>query len=118
LNPVIVTNAASAVNATAAITAIATLLASSAAALMTWQNAKRARITQDMAIVAQEAAEAAKAAALESKAEIMLTKDGVAEVGRAIDGRLTQLLEEVKKTSRAEGFTAGAASRGPAPHSE
>ncbi len=56
---------------------------------------------------AAAAAEAAKLAAQTSQAEIVATRDGVFEVGKRIDGRLSELLETSKAAARAQGHAEG-----------
>jgi hypothetical protein len=43
----------------------------------------------------------------DAKAEIVQTKDGVFELGKAVDGRLKELLEITKSAATAEGHAAG-----------
>ena len=59
---------------------------------------------------AADAAEAAAKAAAEANAarsEIMVVGDKIVEVGKALDGRLSELLREARATARAEGMAAG-----------
>lgn len=58
---------------------------------------------------ARVAAEAAKADAALARADMILTKDGVFEIGKKVDGRLSELIEEIKKSSKAEGKAEGLA---------
>ncbi len=54
----------------------------------------------------QEAADA-KLAALDAKREIIATKTGIYEVGKQLDGRLSELLATSNAAARAEGVAAG-----------
>lgn len=94
----------------ATITALGTLVAAVGALVISWNNRRAASDAREKAAVAAAAAEAAKAAALDSQREIIATKEGVFEVGKQIDGRLTQLLSLTKEAALAEGRLEGAAS--------
>lgn len=58
---------------------------------------------------AREKAIIAAADARSAKAEIVVTRDGVFEVGRQLDGRLKELLELTRRAALAEGTLAGRA---------
>lgn len=82
------------------ITAVATLVAAVGAlivAIVTAYNARSART----------AAEESKAAAEQSKAEIVATKEGVFELGKRVDGRLSELLAASIAAAKADGVTIG-----------
>ena len=64
-------------------------------------------VARATSIRAANAAEGAKAAAEASHAEIVETKAGVFELGRQVDGRLSELLAQTRLSSRAEGVLAG-----------
>ena len=98
------------------ITAIATLVASAAAALIALKNNQRANEAKVSAIeakasavIASSDAAAAKIAAEESRAEIVATKDGVFELGRQLDGRLQELIRSQTELARAQGRIEGRA---------
>jgi hypothetical protein len=82
------------------ITALGTLVAAIGAVLIGYRNAHKAETAATAAAVAKEAA-------LASKREVVLVGDKVLEVGRQLDGRLSELLAEARAKSRAEGYTAG-----------
>lgn len=82
------------------IAAIGTFLAAAGALIVALRNASRADRAAD-------AAEAAALAAHNSEAQIMVVGKDVVEVGKRIDGRLTQLLAATAKASYAEGQAAG-----------
>ena len=85
------------------ITAIGTLVAAIGAVVIGYRNSRKADAAKEKATAAAAAALIAKEAAEDSKKEIIATKDGVFEVGKAIDGRLTELLEITKQAALAEG---------------
>jgi type II secretory pathway pseudopilin PulG len=93
----------------ATITALGTLVAAIGALVISWNNRRAAAEAREKAAVAAAAAEAAKLAALDSQREIIATKEGVFEVGKQIDGRLTELLTLTKESALAEGRLEGAA---------
>ncbi len=84
----------------ATITALATLVAAIGAVLVGIRNSRKAEVAAIAATIAKEAAEA-------SQREVVATKDGVFEVGRQIDGRLTQLMATATALARAEGIAQG-----------
>jgi hypothetical protein len=105
------------------ILALATLVTAAGAFAVAWRNGQKA----DKAVVAAEtakeiaaekgaaavaASEAAKLAAEQSKVEIVATKDGVFELGKRVDGRLSELLETAKALARAQGLAEGRAGDG------
>jgi len=99
----------------ATITSIATLVAAVGAVLAVivgFLNNRRAVAAASAAETARYAAEAAKLAAQQSQAEVVLTKEGVFELGRQMDGRLSQLLESTNALSRAEGLAQGRSEAG------
>jgi hypothetical protein len=82
----------------ATLTALATLIAAVGALFISWRSARSAQ---------------------DAKTEIISTKDGVFEVGKKIDGRLTELLKLTEAAARAQGLLNGRAaekaeSKGPA----
>jgi hypothetical protein len=109
-------------NLPAAITSLATLIGAIGALILTIRNGNRARKTQEMTIEAHHAAESAKVAATiaadkaeelatTAKAQLVIINGQVLETRKALDGRLSQLLEEVRKSSRAEGVEEGRAAQ-------
>lgn len=58
-------------------------------------------------IVAAVLANRAKMTAEDSHAQIIATKEGVFELGKQVDGRLTELLNATRQSARAEGVAAG-----------
>lgn len=66
----------------------------------TQRAAERATIAADAAVAAQAAAEASKKA-------IVATQDGIFELGKQIDGRLSELLKSSAALARAEGVAQG-----------
>jgi hypothetical protein len=88
-------------------TEIATLIAAVGAVLLSFRNSRSADAAKDKAVIAVEAANAAKVAAEASQKEIVKTKDGVFEVGAAIDGRLSELLKLTEQAAYAAGKLAG-----------
>jgi hypothetical protein len=86
---------------------IATFVAALAAFVTATVGALVARSNNQRAVAAAKAAEAAKAAAESAKADIIATKAGVFELGKQVDGRLSELLDVTRKASRAEGWAAG-----------
>lgn len=91
----------------ATITAVATLVAAIGALAVGWRNSRAASEAKARAAEAAFAAERAKEAAEASRREIIATKDGVFEVGKRIDGRLSELLKSATALARAEGIAAG-----------
>lgn len=87
-----------------AITAVATLIAAAGALIVALVGAFVARSNS---LRAASAASAAKVAAESAKADIIATKEGVFELGKQVDGRLSELLIETRKSARAEGVAAG-----------
>lgn len=73
------------------------------------RNSRKADDAALKAALAAERAADAKAAAEASQREIIATKEGVFEVGRQIDGRLSQLLETAKALAKSEGRAEGVA---------
>jgi hypothetical protein len=82
------------------ITALGTLVAAIGAVILAWRNSQKADEAKVKATLAAEAAAAAQR-------EVIATKDGVFEVGRQIDGRLTQLMASATALARAEGVAQG-----------
>lgn len=93
------------------IIALATLVSAIGAVVVSLLNARRATAAAAASLVAKNAAEAAKVAATASQAAIIETKDGVYEVGKQIDGRLTELLKLTREAALAEGRLEGRASK-------
>jgi hypothetical protein len=91
----------------AELTAIATLLAAIGALVTAGVGALVARSNNQRAVEAAKSAEAAKIAAQQSQREIIATKEGVFELGKQVDGRLSELLTATRKSARAEGVAAG-----------
>jgi hypothetical protein len=88
-------------------TDLGTLIAALVAVFLGLRNSRKADDAKDKAVVAVEAANAAKVAAENSQKEIVKTKDGVFEVGAAIDGRLSELLKLTEQAAYAAGKLAG-----------
>jgi hypothetical protein len=59
------------------------------------------------AVEAKTQATAARDATEENRKEIIATKTGIYEVGKQLDGRLTELLISSNAAARAEGVAAG-----------
>jgi hypothetical protein len=106
-----------------AITALATLIAAFGALVIALRNGTKANEARAAAELAKEiaaakgaeavaAAEAARLAAEQSKVEIIATKDGVFEIGKRVDGRLSELLTTAKALARAQGLAEGRAGDG------
>ena len=91
--------------------ALTAMVAALGGVIVAWRNSKKADDAREKAAVAAAAAQAAKQAAEDMKKEVILTKDGVFEVGKQIDGRLSALLELTKQASLAEGRLEGIASQ-------
>jgi len=91
------------------ITAIATLIAAIGALIVTVRNGTKANDAKIAAATSAAAAEAAKVAALDATKRIVQTQDGVFELGKRVDGRLSELLELTKKAAMAEGRLEGKA---------
>jgi hypothetical protein len=94
----------------ATFTALGTLVAAIGAVLaviLSFLNRRAATEARAKADDAAHAAERAKVAAEDSKREIIATKEGVFEVGRQIDGRLSELLRSSTALARAEGVAQG-----------
>lgn len=89
------------------IVALATLVTAVGAVILGWRNSRKADQAKEKAAAAAIAAAVAKEAAEASKREVIVVGDKVVEVGKQLDGRLSELLAEARRTSRAEGFTAG-----------
>jgi hypothetical protein len=70
--------------------------------------ARRATLAAaERATVAADAAVAAQLAAESSKKAIVATQDGIFELGKQIDGRLSELLKSSSALARAEGVAQG-----------
>jgi type II secretory pathway component GspD/PulD (secretin) len=91
----------------AIIVSVGTLIGAVAAAVIAYRNSTAATAAREAAAVAAAAAELARQEAADAKREIVLTKSGVFEVGKAIDGRLTALLELTRTSALAEGRLQG-----------
>ena len=89
------------------IIALATLITATGAVLVGWRNSRKADEAREKAAIAAAAALTAKEAAEASKREIVLTKEGVFEVGKQIDGRLSELLKLTEDSAFARGQLAG-----------
>ena len=76
--------------------AAATFIAALGAFAVAWRNRNRADR-------ATKAAEAAKAAAEDGKATLVDIKGQIFELGKAVDGRLSKLLEQTEARGKAEG---------------
>lgn len=88
-------------------TEIGTLIAALVAVYLSFRNSRKADAAKDKAVIAVEAANAAKVAAENSQREVIATKDGVFEVGKQIDGRLSELLKLTEQAAYAAGKLAG-----------
>jgi hypothetical protein len=97
-----------------AITAITTLIAAIGALVVTLRNGQKANdakvaaeaakvIAAEKGAAAVAAAEAAKTAAEEGRAIMISTSEGVFELGKRVDGRLSELLALTKASAKAEG---------------
>jgi hypothetical protein len=96
----------------AVLTALGVLVAaigSVSAVVVGYLNRRAMTAAKDKASDAAAAALVAKTAAEDSKREIIATKDGVFELGKQIDGRLSQLLELTRESALAEGRLEGPA---------
>jgi hypothetical protein len=104
----------------ALILALGTFITAVGAAWLAWRNSRRADDARVKAAVDAEAArvEAAAAAlkaamaaeaAAEAKVEIVKVGNGLFELGKAVDGRLTQLIEEIRVSEFAKGKLEGEA---------
>lgn len=85
------------------LTALAAVIAAAGAivtGILSFLNRKAARDAADRALLAKEAAEASQTA-------IVRTEQGVFELGRQIDGRLSELLKTTADLARAEGLASG-----------
>lgn len=91
------------------ILALATFVTAAGAVLVGWRNSRKADDAKEKALLAAAAADLAKRAAEDSKREIVLTKEGVFELGKQIDGRLTQLLALTDSEAYARGKLEGKA---------
>ena len=88
-------------------TEIATLIGVAAAVVLSFRNSRKADAAREKAVTAVEAANAARTAAEASQKEVIATKDGVFEVGKQIDGRLSELLKLTEQAAYAAGKLAG-----------
>ena len=89
------------------IVALATLVTAIGAVVIGYRNSLKAEAARERASEAVAAAEAAKVAASRAEVDIIATRNGVFEVGKQIDGRLSELLELTKAAAYAEGKLAG-----------
>lgn len=71
------------------------------------RNSRKADEARDKALVAATKASDAADEAKASKAAVMLVGDNVVEVGKRIDGRLSELLETARALARAQGIAEG-----------
>jgi hypothetical protein len=78
------------------ITALATLTAAIGALIVAIVNARSGNAARDKAVIAAAAAE-------DSKKEVVLVRGEVIEVGKRIDGRLSELLKTTEALARAQG---------------
>ena len=76
--------------------AAATFIAALGAFAVAWRNRTRADR-------ATKAAEAARLAAEDSKSTLIEVKGQIYELGKAVDGRLSKLLEQTEARGKAEG---------------
>lgn len=70
-------------------------------------NRRASAEARERATVAADAAVAAQVAAESSKREIIQTANGIFEVGKKLDGRLSELLASATALARAEGKAEG-----------
>ena len=89
------------------ITSVGTLVAAVGALLIGWRNSRKADAAKEKAAAAAIAAAVAKEAAEAGKREVLIVGDKVVEVGKQLDGRLSELLREARALARAEGVAAG-----------
>jgi hypothetical protein len=89
------------------LTSLGTLIAAVGAVAIGFRNSRKADAAKDKAAIAATAAAVAKEAALASQREVMVVGDKVVEVGKQLDGRLSELLREARASARAEGVAAG-----------
>ena len=76
-------------------------------AALTFLNRRSVRAAAERATVAADAAVAAQVAAEAGKKAIVATEAGIFELGKQIDGRLSELLKSSSALARAEGVAAG-----------
>ncbi len=98
----------------ATLTALGTLVAAVGAVvavILGYLNRRSADAAKTRAADAAYAAERAKSAAEASQREIIATKDGVFELGKQIDGRLSELLQLTESAALAAGRLEGAAAQ-------
>ena len=89
------------------ITSVGTLVAAVGALLVGYRNSRKADAAKEKAVAAALAAAVAKEAAEAGKREVLIVGDKVMEVGKQLDGRLSELLREARALARAEGVAAG-----------
>lgn len=92
---------------TGTITELATLIAAIGALIVAIMNARSASDARAKAVIAATAAETAAVRAEEGKREVVIVHGEVVEVGKRIDGRLTQLLLLTEKAAHAAGVLEG-----------
>jgi hypothetical protein len=90
-----------------AIAAVITAVGFIVTAILTFMNRRATMAARDRATVAADAAVAAQTAIESSKRDLVETANGIFEVGKKLDGRLTQLLEAATALARAEGKAEG-----------
>jgi replicative DNA helicase len=111
----------------ATVSAVAALITAIGAFAVAWRNSKKAdrakveaAVTEQKrlsaieearvkAAVAAAAASAAKIAAEDSNARIIRIGDEIFQLGKRVDGRLSELLDATKAQAHAEGVTQGEA---------
>jgi hypothetical protein len=91
-----------------AIAALVTSLGVLITVILTFLNRRAAGHAREAAQAARKAAEIAAQAAEDARKEIIgVSEKGVIVLGKQLDGRLTQLIEETKKLARLEGIAEG-----------
>jgi hypothetical protein len=84
-------------------------LGAAIAAVVTVTISRQTSAAKEKSMEAADHAERARVMAEESKQEIIATRDGVFEVGKQLDGRLSELLKVTKENALAQGRVEGRA---------
>lgn len=93
------------------IVALGTLTAAIGALVVAIMNARASTSAREKALLAAAAAETARIEAEAAKREIIVVHGEIMEVGKRIDGRLSELLALTEKSARAEGVIEGKATQ-------
>lgn len=94
----------------ATITAIASVVAAIGlivTSVLAYLSRRATQLAAERATIAADAAVAAQTAAESAKKEIVATANGIFEVGKKLDGRLTELLASETALARAQGIAQG-----------